>query len=196
MANVTTLSAKNDFDQINNLSFGFGQRKMYRNDPMYAFYNIQCHAGDDSGTPTNAKLMQLVVSNTELPIAYAGNNTILVRLKRDSQLMQILCGIEAKVKAAAPPGVSVESLVKDNGDYEPSFKMKTEWTALHEKSTGALEQGCVLKRCLFCVGRLNHYQGRYHWGLILKSALVSDTPSEPYDTHAAMAQENLAMLDD
>ena len=194
MSAITTLSMKNDLEAIGALTFGLSARKMYRNDPLYAYHTIHCHSGD---APADApgKQMQLVISNMELPISYAGNGSILVRLKRGSTLHRMLSNIEEKVRKAAPPGLSVAPLVKepDNQEWDPSLKLKTEWTGIHSESTGALEQKCVLKRCLFSIGRLNHYQGRYHWGVVLKSCLISDTPSEPYNNETLM-QENLDML--
>ena len=198
MSAVTTLSIKNDFNTTSNLRFGLGSRKTYRNDPMFAYHTIECTASD---TPSDehGKQMQLVISNTELPISYAGNGGILVRLKRGSELHMVLRDIEAKVRASAPPGLCVAPLVKepDNQQWDPSFKLKSDWCAVHTDSTGTLEQGCVLKRCLFSMGRLNHYQGKYHWGCVLKSALIGDTPSEEFGhDREAMAQESLDLLDE
>ena len=84
----------------------------------------------------------------------------------------------------------------DNEAYDCSFKLKTDWCAVHPKSTGTLQQGNVLSRCLFSIGRLNLYQGRYCWACVLKSALINDTPTEhtPIDADA-MRQRDLDMLD-
>lgn len=194
-----TMSLKNDIDRIDHMSFTVGDRKMYNNDPMYSYHNILASC-DESNTKKGN--LQLIVSNEELPIAYSANHSVLIRLSRDSKLLTVLRDIERKIREVAPTGMCIAPMVKESEedeDWDPSFKLKTEYAATHQNSTGCFEQGHVLTRCMFSVSRLNHYQGTYHYALILKSALISNMPSSSSSSSSrqeGIERDNLAMLDE
>ena len=189
-----TLSLKNDAETLSGLSFQLGEKKKYKNDPLYGYHDVKCQ-----GSHQMFNGLQLIVTeeSEELSIVYSGNNTILLRLRENSKLLELLRGIQAKIEAAAPPGMSLAPLVKEaeQEGWAPSFKMKTDWTAVHTDSTGQLQQGHVLKRCLFTISRINHYQGRYYHGIILKSALISNIPCSHGNSNDT-EEEDLAMLDE
>ena len=185
MSSSITLSLKKDYSKIMDLPFHVSEKKMYKSDPLYSFHNLYC---DDK------KQLQIVVSGIDLPISYAGNNAVLIKL-RQNKLLTVLRRIEDMVRAAAPSDMSVKPLVKepDEDTWAPSIKFKTDKCAVHKDSSGSLSQGCVLKRCLFSVSRLNHYQGSYYFACYLKSAMIGPF-QESNDEE--ISEEHLALLDE
>lgn len=188
-----TLSLKNNFDDLMNCNMTLSDKKMYKNDPLYSYYNILCQK--DNNNQNDKGQLQIVVSNLQLPIGFSGHGAVLVKLKgKENKLLQVLKHIEEQVAAAT--GLSISQLVKepDQDTWYPSFKLKTDKCAVHKDSRGTLQQGCVLERCLITVSRLNHYQGTWYYACYLKSAQIGlceiDTKEEEED------EESLALLDD
>ena len=181
-----TLSLKNNYDQLLNVKLSLSDRKMYKNDTMFSYHNVLCEHGNKIGQ------LQIVCSNLKLPIGYAGNGAVLVKLRgSDNPLLNVMRGIERQIMASAPSGMVVKPLVKepDQDSWCPSLKLKTDRCAIHKDSNGTLQQGCVLERCLITVSRMNHYQGSYYGACYLKSAQIGSQEDDD-----EVDEENLDLL--
>jgi len=186
-----TLSLKNNHGDLMNATLTLSDKRMYKKDPMFSYYNIMTNDNNQ-----NKGQLQIVVSDLHLPIGYAGNGAVLVKLRgKDNQLLQVLKHIEEQITAAAPTGVSISPLVKqpDQDTWHPSFKLKSDKCAIHKDSRGTLQQGCVLERCLITVSKLNHYQGKWYYACYLKSAHIG---MYEMDTEEEEDEESLKLLDD
>ena len=96
----------------------------------------------------------------------------------------MLAGIEAKVKHANAPHTETTtdliSYPEPGSSYQPSLKLKTAYTVwLGEDGQEitkeqALSQRRTLLSYVLAVSKLNHFRNKWYFGIVLKSAKVSD----------------------
>lgn len=127
----------------------------------------------------------LTETHSRLPIAYTNDtDSVLLRVGQENrQLRHLLVSVEHRIRMALPEEqrCNLQPLLRqpDTPGYDDTISVKTKYTSIDESaSSGTLEKGNMLTKCVLRVQRLNMYQGKIYASLQLVACCVDVNTSD------------------